>query len=146
MLVESARATLARACSTDQVRAMEADARGYDPDLWREMARLGWTGMLVPEDAGGSGQTFLEAALLLEEMGRVLLPSPFVPSCVLAPLLLMAVGDRRLLPGIAAGELVATVALVEPGWRDEWGRPTLESNGVLTGTKQFVPFAATADV
>ena len=80
-------------------------------------------------------------------MGRVLVPSPFVPSCVLAPLLLMAVGDRRLLPGIAAGELVATIALVEPGWRDEWGRATLESNGgVLTGTKQLVPFAATADV
>jgi alkylation response protein AidB-like acyl-CoA dehydrogenase len=144
MLVESARATLARACSTDQVRAMEADARGYDPDLWREMARLGWTGMLVPEDAGGSGQTFLEAVLLLEEMGRVLLPSPFLGSCVLAPLLL---ADRQRLPDIAAGTVVPTIALVEPGWRDEWGTPALQSDdGVLTGTKLFVPFAATADL
>ena len=147
MLVESARATLARACSPDHVRAMEADTRGYDPALWREMARLGWTGMLVPEGAGGGGQTFLEAVLVLEEMGRVLLPSPFLASCVLAPVLLAEVDDRRLLSRIAAGEIVATIALVEPGWRDEWGTPALPATPRgLTGTKQFVPFAAAADV
>jgi len=143
MLVESTRATLARAWPPDRVRAMETDARGYDPALWREMARLGWTGMLAAEGAGA----LLEAALVLEEMGRVLLPSPFLASCVLAPVLLQAVGDRRLLTQIAGGDLVATVALVEPGWRDEWGMAMLEAtDGVLTGTKRFVPFAEAAAV
>ena len=147
MLVESARATLARACPAEHVRAMETDARGYDPGLWREMARLGWTGMLVPETDGGSGQTFLEAVLVLGEMGRVLLPSPFLVSCVIAPTLLRAVGDRRMPPRIAAGEVVATIALVEPGWRDEWGTAAIETTpGGLTGTKQFVPFAPCSDV
>jgi alkylation response protein AidB-like acyl-CoA dehydrogenase len=147
LLVDSARATLARACPVEHVRAMETDSRGYAPTLWREMARLGWTGMGVPEEAGGTGQTFLEVVLVLEEMGRVLLPSPFLTSCVMAPTLLRAVGDRRMLPRIAAGDLVATVALVEPGWRDEWGTATLASeDGLLTGTKEFVPFAPSSDV
>jgi alkylation response protein AidB-like acyl-CoA dehydrogenase len=143
MLVDAARATLARACPIARVRAMETDPRGWDPVLWREIVRLGWTGQLAP---GGEG-TFLEAVLVLEEMGRVLAPTPFLASCVLAPVLLRGAGDARLLPRIAAGELVATVALVEPGWRDEWGTPTLDSaDGVLTGTKLFVPFARAADV
>ena len=143
LLVDSARATLARRCPPSHVRAMETDPQGYDRELWREMARLGWTGLLVGPDAG----TLVEAALLLEQMGRVLLPSPFLTSCVLAPLLLRAVGDRSWLPGIASGEVVATMALVEPGWRDEWAAPALSvADGRLSGRKHFVPFAAAADV
>jgi alkylation response protein AidB-like acyl-CoA dehydrogenase len=143
MLVEAVRATLARTCPIERVRTMEDDPRGYDPALWREMARLGWTGLLAP----GGDATFLEAALVLEEIGRVLAPSPFLASCVLAPLLLRHTTERRLLERIAAGDLVATVALVEPGWHDEWGSPALQAtDGVVTGTKLFVPFAAAADV
>jgi alkylation response protein AidB-like acyl-CoA dehydrogenase len=147
MLVESARRTLARACPATHVRAMESDPLGYDPARWREMARLGWTGMVVPEDAGGGGRPFLDAVLLLEEMGRVLLPSPFLVSCVLAPALLEASANRRWLRRIATGETIATLALVEPGWRDEWGHPvTAFDADRVTGTKSLVPFAAAADV
>jgi alkylation response protein AidB-like acyl-CoA dehydrogenase len=146
MLIEAARGTLARACSTTHVRAMESDPLGYDPTFWREMARLGWTGIVVPEEAGGGGRTLLDAVILLEEMGRVLLPSPFLVSCILAPALLGA-GGERWLSRIAAGEAIASLALVEPGWRDEEGKPTTTfAAGRVTGTKSFVPFAAAADV
>jgi len=150
LLVESARGFLANACPISHVRAMETDARGFDADLWGQMARLGWLGMALPESAGGSGQSFLEVALLLEEMGRVLLPSPFLPTTVLAAPLLLALGSaeqqRRWLPQIVAGDAVATVALAEPGWRDEWDDVSTQAHGEgdflrLEGTKVFVPFA-----
>jgi alkylation response protein AidB-like acyl-CoA dehydrogenase len=147
LLVESARGLLARACPTAHVRAMESDRVGYDPGTWRELARLGWTGLVVAEDLGGGGRPFLDAVLLLEEMGRVLLPSPFLVSAILAPVLLAAYGDRRWLPRIASGEAVVTLALVEPDWRDEWGQvATVFEAGRVTGTKSFVPFAAAADL
>ena len=144
MLVDSARVMLTRACPPSHVRAMESDARGYDPALWSEMARLGWTGMLVDAEDGGS---FLEAALLLEEMGRVLLPSPFLAAAVIVPVLLRGIGERRWLDAIASGDLVAALGLVEPGWRDEWGTLACEfRDGTVSGTKCFVPFAASADL
>jgi alkylation response protein AidB-like acyl-CoA dehydrogenase len=110
--------------------------------------------MMIPEEYGGGGQTFLEVALLLEEMGRVLLPSPFVETAVLAPLL-VAVGApaqrHRWLPSLAAHGAVATLALIEPGWTDEWGTLTLEARSDetglhVTGRKLFVPFAPEADL
>ncbi len=155
LLVESARAFLRSACPLSHVRAMEADPRGFSPEVWRRMADLGWPGLLLPASYGGSGQTFLEAALLLEELGRVLLPSPFLPTSVIAARVLLALGTEeqrsRWLPRIAAGELIATLALAEPGWRDEWGAVGLEARveagGLrLSGTKLFVPFARDADV
>ncbi len=151
MLVGSARAFLARACPLAHVRAMEADARGFGSELWRGMARLGWPGMALPTAYGGGGLGFLDAALLLEEMGRVLLPSPYVATAVLAAPLVLAAGSeeerRRWLPRLAAGDAIATLALVEPGWRDEWGEVTTAARaGRVSGTKRFVPFAAAADL
>src|SRR5215469_14463623 len=155
MLVATARALLARRCPTSEVRALELDPRGYRPELWREMAALGWLGIDWPEPSGGAGRTFVERVLLMEEMGRVLLPSPMVSSCVLAAFLIEALGteaQRSLwLPAIARGELVATVALTEPGWRDEWNEVTLgarrDGEGlILTGVKHFVPYAAQSDL
>lgn len=150
-LVRSARSFLAQRCPVAHVRAMEVDARGFSPDLWREMAALGWTGATLPPEHGGGGLSFLDAGLLLEEMGRVLLPSPFVATAVLAAPLLLAVGSdaqrRRWLPSLAAGEAIATLALVEPGWRDEWGAVAVEARaGRVSGTKHFVPYALHADI
>jgi alkylation response protein AidB-like acyl-CoA dehydrogenase len=151
LLVQSARAFLAGRCPIAHVRAMENDARGFSPALWLEMGGLGWPGAALPAAYGGGGLTFLETALLLEEMGRVLLPSPFFASAVLSAPLLLALGSeeqrRRWLPPLAAGERIATLALVEPGWHDEWGEPGVEvRDGRVTGTKHFVPFAADADL
>ncbi len=132
LLARSARAFLGDRCPIAHVRAMETDPCGFSPDLWREMGRLGWPGMALPPEYGGGGLSFLDAVLLLEEMGRVLLPSPFVATAVLAAPLLLALGSdaqrRRWLPRIAAGEVIATLALVEPGWRDEWGAVAVEAH------------------
>lgn len=151
MLVETARAFLARACPIVHVRSMENDARGFSPALWRELAGLGWPGMLAPPAA----RPLLDVTLLVEEMGRALLPSPFLPTAVLAVPLLAELAteaqQHRWLPAIAAGEAIATLALVEPEWIDEWGTPALaartEGDGLrLAGQKLFVPFAADADL
>jgi alkylation response protein AidB-like acyl-CoA dehydrogenase len=130
---------------------MEADPRGYSPALWREMAALGWPGMALPADHGGGALGFLEVALLLEEMGRVLLPAPFLETTVLAAPLLMALGGTHWLPRLARGEVIATVALTEPGGSDEWREPTLAARSrgdrvILAGTKRFVAFAPDADL
>ncbi len=155
LLVESARAFLARACPLTHVRAMEADTRGFSAQVWGELAALGWPGLAVAEAYGGSGRSFLEVALLLEEMGRVLLPSPFFPTVVLVAPLVAALGSdtqrQRWLPALAAGRLTGTLALVEPGWRDEWQAVTLRARAdgagvVLDGRKTLVPFAPHVDI
>jgi len=155
LLVREARDFLAGVCPIDHVRAMERDPRGFNPDLVREMGRLGWFGVALPEQLGGGGQTLLEAVLLLEEMGRVLLPSPYLETAVVAAPLLLAFGNgdqqRRWVPRLAAGEAVATLALVEPGWREESGAIAVAAVSSpegfrLRGTKALVPFAAHADI
>src|SRR5207245_6919480 len=88
---------------------------------------------------------------LPEGMGRGLLPSPFVATAVLGAPLVLAAGSegqrRRWLPRLAAGDAIATLALVEPGWRDEWGAATARVRaGRVSGTKRFVPVAAAADL
>jgi alkylation response protein AidB-like acyl-CoA dehydrogenase len=150
-LAGSARAFLARRVPIAHVRAMEADGRGFSPEIWREMAGLGWPGMTLPAAYGGGALSFLDAALLCEEMGRVLLPSPFFATAVLAAPLLLALGSEaqrgRWLPGIAGGDVIATLALVEPGWRDEWGAVSVqERRGRISGSKHFVAYAAHADL
>jgi alkylation response protein AidB-like acyl-CoA dehydrogenase len=155
LLVAAARSFLARTCPLARVRALERDPSGFDPTHWRELAGLGWLGLELPAEDGGGGLGFLETVLLLEEMGRVLLPSPFLATVVLAAPLVLALGSpaqrRRWLPRIAAGEAVATLALAEPGWRDPLEPPALAAEGDggnvrLSGTKLFVPFASEADV
>src|SRR2546427_4625862 len=150
MLVDAARRFLARAWSLADTRAAERDPRGFRPDVWRAMAGLGWQGMARPAASGGGGLGFVETILVLEEMGRALLPSPFLPTAVLCGPLILALGSeaqRRWLARIAAGEMVATLALAEPGWRDPWGTPALAADGGrLTGRKLFVPFAPEADL
>jgi alkylation response protein AidB-like acyl-CoA dehydrogenase len=147
LLVESARGLLAKRSPTSAVRVLEAQGRGFDPNLWREIARLGWTGLEVSPALGGAGAGFVEVVLLAEEMGRVLLPSPFVPTVAMASWLIQTVGDaaqrRRWLPGIATGEIVATVAIAEPDARSLWDAPALTPvGGRLSGRKCLVPFAA----
>jgi alkylation response protein AidB-like acyl-CoA dehydrogenase len=155
LLVDSARAYLSRSDALAHVRAMETDERGYDPVRWREMAALGWLGVALPPALGGGGQSCVEMVLLLEEMGRVLLPSPYLCSAVVSASVLLAAADaehrQRWLPRLAAGDLVATTALVEPGWRDEWEplRTIAEPDGDgwrLRGHKTLVLFAAQADL
>jgi alkylation response protein AidB-like acyl-CoA dehydrogenase len=128
-------------------RLMETEA-GYDEGVWRQMAeQLGLQGLVVPEEFGGSGYGYVELIVVLEEMGRALLPAPYFSTVALAANALLHSGDdaakKELLPGIAGGETIATLAFTEPSGRwDEAGitmRATRDGDGwSLAGTKSFV--------
>ncbi len=154
MLKTAARDFLEARCPKSHVREMETDDRGYSPDLWKEMAGLGWMGLAFPESVGGSGMSFLELAVLLEEMGRACLPGPFFATVVLAGLTIEDAGSeeqrRRYLPGIASGDKLATLAVTESDGTLAAAsiRATGAVNGDgyrLDGTKLFVPDARVAD-
>jgi alkylation response protein AidB-like acyl-CoA dehydrogenase len=108
------------------------------------MAELGWQGLLVPVEFGGSGGSLLDVVVLVEEMARAGAPGPFVPSAVIATSLLLAAGTiehkKRLLPGMAAGELLVGVALGDDG-----NTLALDERGRLNGDAQFVEAAHVAD-
>ena len=154
LLRRTARDLLNECASMERVRRMIAGADGLGDAAWRRMAALGWQGLLVPEEHGGSGLGMLELAIVLEEMGRVVLPGPFIGT-VLAGLVILAGGDAaqraRWLPRIADGTSRATVAVLEESGRWEPGaiaaRVEREHDGlVLSGTKCFVSEAEQADL
>jgi len=139
-----------------RVRELMATPDGGDRALWERMAgELGLPGLTVPEDYGGAGLGQVELSVVMEELGRALTPSPFLASAVLAASALLATDDedakRELLPGIAGGTTVATLAVAEAGggW-DLAGvgmRAALEDGAwTLTGAKTLVPDGATADL
>ena len=155
MLKTSARDFLESECPKRLVREMADDATGFSPELWKKMAGLGWQGLVIPEEYGGVGSSFLDLVVLLEEMGRTLVPGPFVPTVVLAGRPILAAGSeeqkQQFLPGIAGGELIATLALLESdGNLDAAGiGVTAVPSGddfIINGTKLFVPDAHVADL
>ena len=134
---------------------METEA-GYDNAVWSQMAeQMGLQGLIVPEEFGGSGYSYVELIVVLEEMGRSLLCAPYFSTVVLAANTLIHSGDDAakgdLLPGIASGETIATLAFTEPNGRwDEAGiemTATQAGDGwTLDGTKMFVLDGHTADL
>ncbi len=110
--------------STEQkVRGLMATDDGYDREVWKKMAeQMGLQALMVPEEQGGAGMGMVEMAIVLEEMGAALLCAPFLSTAVLTPAALLRSGDASacadILPGIAAGETLASVAIAEPqsGW------------------------------
>src|SRR5207247_4445925 len=92
ILISTARAFLRQHCPPELAQRLALDARGFDETLWRRMAELGWAGLLIPLELGGSGGSLLDVILLTEEMGRAGLPGPFVPSAVVATSLVLAAG------------------------------------------------------
>ena len=155
MLKNSAREFLQAECPDTYVRAMEEDARGYTPDMWQKIAEQGWLGLIFPEEYGGVGLTYLDLSVLLEEMGRALLPGPFFSTIVMGGMAIMDAGSdqqkRRLLPQICEGQHIVTLALTEPSARWDAGgiQTTAAQNAdgawTLNGTKLFVPNAHVAD-
>ena len=150
LLAATAREFLRRRCPIELVQRLALDARGFDDALWRESAELGWAGLLVPPELGGSGGSLLDVALLVEEMGRAALPGPYVGSAVVATSLLLAAASKeqasRLLPPLAAGDRIATVALVEESGSFDPDAISLRMDGAgrLTGRKLFVKDAHVA--
>ena len=112
-----------------EVRRLMATERGYDADAWHRMAdELGLLGLAIPEAYGGAGAGFTELGIVAQEMGRALFCGPFLSTAVLAAAALLESADdaaqRRWLPAIAAGELIATVAIpgTLPGGGGAWLR------------------------
>src|SRR5262249_53578200 len=129
---------------------------GYDPAVWRQMGeQLGLQGLAIPEEYGGSGYTYVELIVVLEEMGRALLCAPYFSTVALAANALLVAGDegakKEFLPGIASGGTIATLAFTEDSGRwDEAGitmEATRSGEGYsLSGHKMFVLDGHTADV
>jgi len=143
-----------KAPSTEVRRLMET-SEGYDPAVWKQMGEeLGLQGIHLPEEYGGQGFGFLELGIVLEEMGRVLFPSPFYATVCLAANAILNAGSaeqkQALLPGIAAGETLATLALCEDSGRFDAAGISLEAvpegGGYrLDGHKSFVIDGSVAD-
>ncbi len=135
-----------------EVRRLMETSEGYDPAVWKQMGQeLGLQSIAIPEEYGGQGFTFIELCIVLEEMGRVLLCAPYYSSVVLATNAILNAGTdaqkQALLPGIASGDTIATLAFTEPSGKWDATGITLEtSNGKLSGEKMFVLDGHTADL
>jgi alkylation response protein AidB-like acyl-CoA dehydrogenase len=151
ILTTTARAFLRQHCPPELVQRLALDARGFDEALWRRMAELGWPGLLISSDLGGSDGSLLDVIVLVEEMGRAGLPGPFVASAVVATSLVLAAPSpaqhKRMLPTLAAGERIATLALVEEAGSFDLDAVALACTvpGRLSGRKLFVKDAHVAD-
>ncbi len=153
-LQRSAREFLARECPPALVRETAQSDDGVPRDLYRTMAELGWMGLIVPEKDGGLGLGALDLGLVLEELGRVAAPGPFLATqLVVAGLLRGGTAAQRTawLPRFVSGEAFATLAHLEDSDRHEpegiQAKAKKTRDGfVLTGTKLFVPEAPAADV
>ena len=155
MLKNSAREFLSQECPLTLVREMEENERGYTDELWRQIVGLGWPGVAFPEQYGGTGGSFLDLAVLLEELGRSLTPGPFFSTVVLGGLTVQDAGTdtqkQYILPGICSGQLLMTLALTEASATYEpWGietTATREGDSFrIDGQKLFVPDAHVANV
>jgi alkylation response protein AidB-like acyl-CoA dehydrogenase len=146
---------MARHSSEAQMRALMATDTGLDPKVWQELAAMGLTGLLIDEEYGGAGAGPVEMGIAMEEMGRVLLVSPFLSTAVLVPSLLAEVGNAAecaaVLPRIAAGDLIASVAFAEDD--SAWLPATIATSAGaigdawhVTGYKHFVLDGQSADL
>jgi alkylation response protein AidB-like acyl-CoA dehydrogenase len=133
---------------------MMADETAHSGELWKKIAGLGWLGILFPEEYGGLGGSFLDLVVVLEEMGKTLLPGPFFATALLGSTALLAGGSAaqksEFLPKVASGDLVLTLALAEASGRYDAAGVTLTATTkgndfILSGEKLFVPDAHVAD-
>jgi alkylation response protein AidB-like acyl-CoA dehydrogenase len=154
MLKRSARDFLQKECPKRLVRQLDESDEGYSIELWHRMAELGWIGLVFPEEFGGSGRSFLDLAILLEEMGYNIVPGPFFSTVVLGGLTILMVGSQEqkeeFLPRVARGEMILSLALTEPSASYDAASVRTEAIAregeyVIKGTKLFVLNANVAD-
>ncbi len=154
MLKNTAKDFLEAECPDTYVREMEKDERGYTPELWQKLAEQGWLGLIIPEKYGGVGLEFQDLVILLEEMGRYMLPGPYFSTVLMGGMSIMDAGTeeqkKEYLPRIAEGQIILTLALNEPSgrWDPEGVQLTAKDTGegyVLSGTKLFVQNAHVSD-
>jgi alkylation response protein AidB-like acyl-CoA dehydrogenase len=136
------------------IRELEAGEVGYSPDIWKEMAGLGWMGLPFPENYGGADMTFLDLAVLLEEMGRASMPGPYFPTVLLGAFPIVDAGSeeqkKEFLPKVSMGEQLMTMALTESSGRYNASDIQVKAaksgdSWTINGTKLFVMDAHVAD-
>ncbi|MDD5094572.1 MAG: acyl-CoA/acyl-ACP dehydrogenase [Dehalococcoidia bacterium] len=154
LLRKFARDFMVNKCTKAYVRQMEHDEQGYSPEIWKEMADMGWIGLVFPEEYDGGDLKFLDLAVLLEEMGRGCLPGPYFSTVVLGGMTILDTGTqeqkKKLLPQISQGKLILTLALVEPSetLTPDGISTTASAQGndyVINGTKLYVSDFNVAD-
>jgi alkylation response protein AidB-like acyl-CoA dehydrogenase len=154
MLRNSARDFLSTECDKATVRKIEESDEGYSLELWSKMADLGWQGLMIPEEYDGMGMGLMDLVVVFEEIGRNVLPSPFLATVVLGTAPIVEAGTeeqkKEILPRVATGEAILTLALTEPsvGYSADCVELKAEDKGdsfVLNGTKLFVELASACD-
>jgi len=155
MLQQSSREFLEENCSMQFIRAMESDPIGVTDELWKNFAELGWLGLMIPEQYGGSGFEYQDMSILLEEMGRVSLSGPFFSTSIIAVQTILSAGNEtqksELLPKIASGDLKFSLSFFEKSgniYPSEIQTTTArkqDEGWVINGEKSFVTDAASSD-
>jgi len=156
MLRDNARGFLGKNAPIAHLRQLRdsRDAEGFSPRLWKSFAEMGWTGILVPQDYDGLGLGYVEAGVVMEELGRTLTPSPFLSTAILAASAISRAGSKaqksEYLPRIAEGNLIAALA-VDEGAKHRPEKTALSAtragNGfTLSGAKTFVVDGHVADL
>ncbi len=156
MLRDSARGLISDKAPVAHLRQLRdtKDADGFSRDLWKTFAEMGFAGLLIPDQFGGSGLGCVEAGIVMEEIGRTLMPSPFLSTGVLAASALSRGGSTaqksEYLPKISAGSLLAALA-VDEGAKHRPVQTAMQAvrsgNGFkLNGAKAFVVDGHTADL
>jgi alkylation response protein AidB-like acyl-CoA dehydrogenase len=148
MLRDMVRSFCATYAPLDSLRTLEDDPIGYSPETWKQMAALDLIGLMLPEQYGGSGMGAIEGALLYNEFGRALVPSPHFVSAVLAANVLLDAGSdqqkQEWLPRIVSGDAIVTIAWLEPGNGYGVRGVQTRASDVLDGVKRHVQFAKAA--
>jgi alkylation response protein AidB-like acyl-CoA dehydrogenase len=154
LLKNMARDFVEKECPETYVREMEEDEKGYSPEVWQKMAELGLHGLIIPPEYGGNGMTYLDFIVLIEELGRGLVPGPFIPNVTGGAIPLLEAGSeeqkQEFLPKIASGEQIWTLAFTEPSARFDGEGVELEAKAegdgyVLNGAKLFIRDAHVSD-
>ncbi|MBI1848399.1 MAG: acyl-CoA/acyl-ACP dehydrogenase, partial [Candidatus Rokubacteria bacterium] len=142
-------------CASTFVRQRMEEDEGVTPQFWSKLAEQGWLGLVYPEEHGGTGLGFVDLTVLMEEMGRAVMPGPFLSTVLLGGLAILEAGSagqkKDWLTRIASGEVKTTLALTEPNARWDAAGVTVTARAgkdgwVLNGTKLFVLDAHLADV
>ncbi len=155
MLQKSARDFLRKECQ-DAAREAETSAKGFSSETWQKIAELGWLGIGIPEEYGGIDGDFFDLIILLQEMGRVLFPGPFIPSTVCVGQLINEFGTEEqkghFLLKMTTGDIIVSPALHSPHqYAGEFQADRCEAfrnnhdRFILSGSRVFVPYASSAD-